>query len=30
LANIDMNEEDEVEGVWASSVLGKEMGLNKG
>ena len=24
------NEDDEVEGVWASSVLGKEMGLNKG
>ncbi len=24
------NNEDKVEGVWASSVLGKEMGLNKG
>ena len=24
------NEEDEVDGVWACSVLGKEMGLNKG
>lgn len=24
------NNEDEVEGVWACSVLGKEMGLNKG
>ena len=24
------NNEDEVDGVWASSVLGREMGLNKG
>jgi predicted membrane protein len=24
------NDEDEVDGVWSSSVLGKEMGLNKG
>ena len=24
------NEEDEVDGVWSSSLLGKEMGLNKG
>ena len=24
------NEEDEVNGVWSSSLLGKEMGLNKG
>ena len=24
------NNEDEVDGVWSSSVLGKEMGLNKG
>ena len=24
------NDEDQVDGVWASSVLGKEMGLNKG
>ena len=24
------NEEDQVDGVWSSSVLGKEMGLNKG
>lgn len=30
LANLNTNEEDEVEGVWASSILGKEMGLNKG
>jgi hypothetical protein len=30
LANLNTNEEDEVEGVWSSSILGKEMGLNKG
>ena len=24
------NEEDQVDGVWSSSLLGKEMGLNKG
>ena len=24
------NDEDQVDGVWASSVLGREMGLNKG
>jgi hypothetical protein len=24
------NDEDQVDGVWSSSVLGKEMGLNKG
>ena len=24
------NDEDQVDGVWASSLLGKEMGLNKG
>jgi hypothetical protein len=29
LAGLEDNK-DEVEGVWASSLLGKEMGLNKG
>jgi hypothetical protein len=29
LAELEDNE-DQVDGVWSSSVLGKEMGLNKG